>query len=61
MALPGAALFLYVAKMAAVELKCASIHTLQFDRFEYTIWVLSVQFLLPPILIGTPYVLKLKV
>ena len=38
-------LFPYVAKMAAVEYeKCASIHTPQFDRFEYTIRVLSVHF-----------------
>ena len=31
----------YVAKMAAVKYeKCASIHTSQLDRFEYTIRVL---------------------
>ena len=38
-------LFLYVAKMAAVEYeKCTSIHTLRFDHFEYTMRVLSVHF-----------------
>ena len=57
LAQPASTLFLYVAKMAVVEYeKCASIHTLRFDRFEYTIGVL----LFAPILIGTPYVLKLN-
>ena len=38
----------YVAKMAAVEYeKCASIHTPLFDRFEFTIRVLSIHFFLP--------------
>ena len=38
----------YVAKMAAVQYeKCASIHTQRFDRFEYTIRVLSVHFFSP--------------
>ena len=38
-------LFHYVAKMAAVEYKkCPLIHTSRFDRFEYTIRVLSVHF-----------------
>ena len=43
LAQPGSALFRYVAKMAAVEYeKCTLPHTLRFDRFEYTIRVLSV-------------------
>ena len=42
LAQPGSALFRYVAKMAAVESeRCTSIHTSRFDRFEYTIRVLS--------------------
>ena len=41
-------LFCYVAKMAAVEYeKCASLHTPRFERFEYTIRVLSVHFFSP--------------
>ena len=48
LAQPGAALFCYVAKMAAVEYeKCASIHTSRFDRFRYTIRVLSVRLFSP--------------
>ena len=48
LAQPGAALFRHVAKMAAVEYeKCASIHTLRVDRFEYTIRVLSVHLFCP--------------
>ena len=43
LAQPGSALFRYVARMAAVEYeKCTSPHTSRFDRFEYTIRVLSV-------------------
>ena len=42
------ALFRYMAKMAAVEYeKCPSIRTLRFDRFEYTIRVLSVHLFSP--------------
>ena len=60
MAQPDYTLFHYVAKMATVEYeKCASIHTSWFDRLEYTIRVLSV-LLFAPILIGKPYVLKLR-
>ena len=48
LAQPGSALFRYIAKMAAVEYeKCTSIHTSRFDRFEYTIWVLSVHLFSP--------------
>jgi hypothetical protein len=48
LAQPGSALFRYVAKMAAVEYeKCTSIHTSRFDRFEYTIRVLSVHLFSP--------------
>ena len=48
LAQPGFALFRYSAKMAAVEYeKCASIHISRFDRFEYTIRVLSVHFFSP--------------
>ena len=48
LAQPGSALFRYVAKMAAVEYeKCPSIHTSRFDRFEYTIRVLSVHLFSP--------------
>ena len=44
----NAALFRYVAKMAAIEYKkCTSIHTSRFDRFEYTIRVLSVHLFSP--------------
>ena len=45
---PGSALFRYVAKMAAVEYeKCTLPHTSRFDRFEYTIRVLSVNLFSP--------------
>ena len=48
LALPGSTLFRYVAKMAAVEYeKCTTIHTWRFDRFEYTIQVLSVHLFSP--------------
>ena len=46
--------------MAAVEYrKGASVHIWRFDRFEYTILVLSLLFIL--FLIGIPYVLKLSI
>lgn len=48
LAQPGSALFLYVAKMAALEYeKCTLIHTSRFDLFEYTIRVLSVHLFSP--------------
>ena len=56
LAQPGAALFCYVAKMAAVEYdKCASIHTSRVDTFEYTIRVLLVHLFRPDLRTQTKY------
>ena len=47
LAQPGPPLFRYVAKMAAVEYEKSTSHTTQFDRFKYTIRVLSVHLFSP--------------
>ena len=51
LAQPGSTLFRYVAEIDAVEYeKCTSIHTSLFDRFEYTIRVLSVHIFSPDLI-----------